>query len=110
VLLPIWFPFGAFQRVAGAEELFKVGWGIRRSEIAVVLRAVGGRRPWATQRSTMSSASQCARWWTQSKRLAHTRFLGTVATIAAHASPVEFTCTGCRPGRPPGYARCWSWN
>jgi hypothetical protein len=27
VLLPIWFSFGAFQHVAGAEELFEVGWG-----------------------------------------------------------------------------------
>ena len=27
VLLPIWFPFGAFQRVAGTEKLLEVGWG-----------------------------------------------------------------------------------
>ena len=38
------------------------------------------------------------------------QFLGTAATIAAHASPMGFTCTGFKLGRSPGCARCWSWN
>ena len=39
------FPFGAFQRIAGAEELFEVGWGFEGAGSLLVFEPSAGGGP-----------------------------------------------------------------